>query len=57
MDYFPQYFHEAVRILGLLDQSAIERTADLFLELRVAVVIVFGSTNASLEVQGEALCI
>jgi D-sedoheptulose 7-phosphate isomerase len=34
MDYVPQYIHEAVKILGLLDQSAIERTADLILELR-----------------------
>jgi D-sedoheptulose 7-phosphate isomerase len=34
MDYVAQYIQEAAEILGLLDQSAIERTADLLLDLR-----------------------
>jgi D-sedoheptulose 7-phosphate isomerase len=34
MDHVAQYIQEATKILGLLDQSAIERTADLILELR-----------------------
>ena len=34
MSYTGQYFEEATKILGLLDQSAVERTADLLLELR-----------------------
>src|SRR6266852_1005631 len=34
MDYVAQYIQEATRILSLLDQSAIERTTDLILELR-----------------------
>jgi D-sedoheptulose 7-phosphate isomerase len=34
MDYVAQYIREATEILNLLDQSAIERTADLLLELR-----------------------
>jgi D-sedoheptulose 7-phosphate isomerase len=34
MTYVKQYFEEAARILKQLDQSAVERTADLLLELR-----------------------
>jgi D-sedoheptulose 7-phosphate isomerase len=34
MTYVKQYFDEAVSILGRLDQAAIERTADLLVELR-----------------------
>lgn len=34
MDYVAQYVREAKEILNLLDQSAIERTADLLVELR-----------------------
>lgn len=34
MNYVAQYFHEAAEILNRLDHSAIERTADLLLELR-----------------------
>lgn len=34
MDYVAQYVREATEILKLLDQSAIERTADLLVELR-----------------------
>ena len=34
MSYVAQYIQEATEILSLLDQSAIERTADLLLELR-----------------------
>src|ERR1700758_3341025 len=34
MSYSAQYFGEATKILSLLDQSAVERTADLLLELR-----------------------
>jgi D-sedoheptulose 7-phosphate isomerase len=34
MGYVAQYFQEATEILNLLDQSAIERIADLLLELR-----------------------
>ena len=34
MDYVAQYIQEATEILNLLDQSAIERIADLLLELR-----------------------
>jgi D-sedoheptulose 7-phosphate isomerase len=34
MSYAAQYFEEATKILSLLDQSAVERTADLLLELR-----------------------
>src|SRR5258707_13407575 len=34
MSYVKQYFDEAVTILRQLNQSAIERTADLLLELR-----------------------
>jgi D-sedoheptulose 7-phosphate isomerase len=34
MDYVAQYFQEATEILSLLDESAVERTADLLLELR-----------------------
>jgi len=34
MSYVKQYLDEAVEILGRLDQAAIERTADLLLELR-----------------------
>jgi D-sedoheptulose 7-phosphate isomerase len=34
MSYTTQYFEEATKILSLLDQSAVERTADLLLELR-----------------------
>ena len=34
MSYTAQYFEEATKILSLLDQSAVERTADLLLELR-----------------------
>src|SRR4029077_21178977 len=34
MSYTAQYFAEAAKILSLLDQSAVERTADLLLELR-----------------------
>jgi D-sedoheptulose 7-phosphate isomerase len=34
MSYTAQYFEEATKILTLLDQSAVERTADLLLELR-----------------------
>lgn len=34
MDYVAQYIQEATEILSLLDQSAIERTADLLLDLR-----------------------
>src|SRR5712691_11398769 len=34
MSYVAQYLREATRILSLLDQSAIERTTDLMLELR-----------------------
>jgi len=34
MDYVSQYVREATEILSLLDQSAIERTTDLLLELR-----------------------
>ncbi len=34
MDHVAQYIQEATKILSLLDQSAIERTADLLLELR-----------------------
>jgi D-sedoheptulose 7-phosphate isomerase len=34
MSYTAQYFEEAAKILSLLDQSAVERTADLLLELR-----------------------
>jgi D-sedoheptulose 7-phosphate isomerase len=34
MDYVAQYIQEATEIINLLDQSAIERIADLLLELR-----------------------
>ena len=34
MNYVAQYLQEVVEIVGLLDRSAIERTADLLLELR-----------------------
>ena len=34
MSYVKQYFEEALVILTQLDQSAVERTADLLLELR-----------------------
>src|SRR5271168_4230861 len=34
MSYTAQYFEEATKILSLLDQSAVERTADLLRELR-----------------------
>jgi D-sedoheptulose 7-phosphate isomerase len=34
MNYVAQYIREATDILNLIDQSAIERTADLLLELR-----------------------
>jgi D-sedoheptulose 7-phosphate isomerase len=34
MGYVAQYFQEAAKILTLLDESAIERTADLLLNLR-----------------------
>jgi len=34
MSYTAQYLEEATKILSLLDQSAVERTADLLLELR-----------------------
>src|ERR1700682_6164973 len=34
MGYVAQYFQEATEILALVDQSAVERTADLLLELR-----------------------
>ncbi len=34
MSYVAQYFQEAAEILRLLDQSAVERTADLLLDLR-----------------------
>jgi D-sedoheptulose 7-phosphate isomerase len=34
MDYIPQYIQEATKILTLLDQEVIERTADLLLALR-----------------------
>ena len=34
MDYTGQYVREAIEVLKRLDQSAIERTADLLLELR-----------------------
>ena len=34
MDHVAQYIQEAIKILSLLDQSAIERTADLIRELR-----------------------
>jgi D-sedoheptulose 7-phosphate isomerase len=34
MTYVKQYFDEAVSILGRLDQEAVERTADLLVELR-----------------------
>jgi len=34
MDYVAQYIREATEILNILDQSAIERTADLLRELR-----------------------
>jgi D-sedoheptulose 7-phosphate isomerase len=34
MSYAAQYFEEAAKILSLLDQSAVERTVDLLLELR-----------------------
>ncbi len=34
MSYTAQYFEEATKILSLLNQSAVERTADLLLELR-----------------------
>ncbi len=34
MDHVAQYIQEATRILSLLDQSAIERTTDMILELR-----------------------
>lgn len=34
MTYVAQYIHEAAEILKLLDQSAVERVADLLLELR-----------------------
>jgi len=34
MDHIAQYVREATEILNLLDQSAIERTADLLVELR-----------------------
>src|SRR4029077_8735957 len=34
MSYTAQYFAEAAKILSLLDQSAIERAADLLLQLR-----------------------
>ena len=34
MGYVAQYIQDATKILSLLDQSAIERTADLLLELR-----------------------
>ena len=34
MDYVAQYIQEATQIINLLDQSAIERIADLLLELR-----------------------
>src|SRR5260370_41341832 len=34
MNYIAQYIQEAKEILSLVDQSAVERTADLLLELR-----------------------
>ena len=34
MNYVAQYIREATEILALVDQSAVERTADLLLELR-----------------------
>src|SRR2546422_7462015 len=34
MNYVAQYLQEVIEIAGLLDRSAIERTADLLLELR-----------------------
>ena len=34
MNYVAQYIREAKEILALVDQSAVERTADLLLELR-----------------------
>jgi D-sedoheptulose 7-phosphate isomerase len=34
MSYVAQYIQEAAKILSLLDQSAVERTADLLLDLR-----------------------
>lgn len=34
MNYVAQYLQEATEIASLLDRSAIERTADLLLELR-----------------------
>jgi D-sedoheptulose 7-phosphate isomerase len=34
MGYVAQYLQEATKILGLLDESAVERTADLLLDLR-----------------------
>jgi D-sedoheptulose 7-phosphate isomerase len=34
MSYVAQYFQEATKILSLVDQSAVERTADLLFELR-----------------------
>ena len=34
MGYVAQYLQEAAKILGLLDESAVERTADLLLDLR-----------------------
>jgi D-sedoheptulose 7-phosphate isomerase len=34
MNYVAQYIQEVIEIAGLLDRSAIERTADLLLELR-----------------------
>ena len=34
MSYVAQYIQEATEILKLLDQSAVERVADLLLELR-----------------------
>src|SRR6266513_3395262 len=34
MDYVAQYLQEATEIARLLDRSAVERTADLLLELR-----------------------
>jgi D-sedoheptulose 7-phosphate isomerase len=34
MGYVAQYLQEATKILSLLDESAVERTADLLLELR-----------------------
>lgn len=34
MDYVPQYIQEAAKVLNLLDQEVIERTADLLLALR-----------------------